>query len=241
MQHSSQHPLLLLVWGGLLLSLLTAPQAEAEELRGILRSARGETHYFLAEGGRRYRVQGEVPPEIRFVRNARIVVDALRGSNTIMLKRLVTPQLEELDLDVQPRAEGANWEAISEGTRYTLSGRTRVLGSLGVQGALTVRGYRLPDEGRIVIEAVRAKTTGLSATRVAVYIPMPPPLRIAVPRGLIRKGREVWLTSADKSFATFTTRRGQERLLKVSRIALSPRRSQGPAKAGITATLTGAK
>jgi len=228
MRHST--PLLL---GALLLGVLLAPQAHGEELEADFRRAPSGS-YELRIAGRTYRVQGEVPVELRLIHAGRVRVDALRGASTVMVRRVVAPQLETIQLEVLPHAKGEAWSARLEGRTYTLSGRTSLLERLGVEGAVTIQGYRLPHERKVVVRTVRARTTGLSLTQVARFIPLPPPIRFTLPRGLIRKGKEVWVTHADNQYVAFRTRKGKERLIKRSKVSTSPR----GAKSGIISGLT---
>lgn len=198
--------------GALLVGVLLPLEAQAEVLDGDLRPL-GSGKYELRFQGRSYSVEGRVPLDLRIVGEGRVRVDVLRGATTLMVRRMVLPRLEPLDLDVLPRSEGEPWRAQVGDRTYTLAGRTTLLQRLGSQGGsqgrVTVQGYRQPHDQRIVVRTVRAETTGVSLTRVARYIPVPPPIRFTVPRGLIRKGREIWLTHADDSFVTFRTRSGR--------------------------------
>lgn len=219
--------------GALLIGVLLPLEAQAEVLDGDLRR-RGSGKYELRFQGRSYSVEGQVPLDLRIVGEGRVRVDVLRGATTLMVRRMVLPRLEPLDLDVLPRSEGESWRARVGDRTYTLAGRTSLLQRLGSQGRVTVQGYRQPHDQRIVVRTVRAETTGVSLTRVARYIPVPPPIRFTVPRGLIRKGREIWLTHADDSFVTFRTRSGKERLLKRDKISVAPRAQRAGIVSGLS-------
>jgi hypothetical protein len=219
--------------GVLFLGVLLAPQADAELLEGDFRRT-GPGKYELQVQGRSYRVEGRVPLDLRIVGEGRVRVDALRGASNVMVRRLVAPQLEEIELDLSPHAKGEPWSARLGGRTYSLAGRTNLLERLGLEGQVTVQGYRLPHERKVVIRTVRAETTGLSLTKVARYIPLPPPIRFTVPRGLIRKGREIWLTDADEAYVTFRTRKDKERLIKRDKITLAPRGSKSGIIGGLS-------
>lgn len=223
-------PLLL---GALVLGALLTPRAHGEELEADFRRAPSGS-YELRIAGRTYRVEGEVPAGLRLIHEGRVRVDALRGASTVMVRRLVAPRLETIQLDVLPRAKGEAWAARLDARIYGLSGRTSLLERLGVAGAVTVQGYRLPHERKVVVRSVRARTTGLSLTQVARYIPLPPPIRFTLPRGVIRKGKEIWVTHADNQYVAFKTRKGKERLIKRSKVSTAPR----GAKSGIIRGLT---
>tara|TARA_R110002072_G_scaffold8997_5_gene44364 strand:- start:19 stop:708 length:690 start_codon:yes stop_codon:yes gene_type:complete len=223
MRHAT--PLLL---GALLLGAFLAPQAQGEELEGDFRRSSSGS-YELRIAGKTYRVEGQVPVDLRIVNEGRVRVDVLRGATTVMVRRLVAPQLETLQLEVLPHAKGEAWSARLGGRTYSLAGRTHLMERLGIQGPVTVRGYRLPHTRQVVVRSVRAETSGLSLTRVARYIPVPPPIRFTLPRGVIRKGQEIWVTQADSSFVTFQTRKGKERLIKRDKVSIAPR----GAKSGI--------
>lgn len=205
----------------LLLGALLAAPTQAEVLEGDL-ARTGPATYELRVGSRSYSLEGQIPAEVRVVGEGRVRLDALRGATTLLVRELVEPRLETFELEVSAAADGA-WSGRLGERSYSLAGRTHLLERLGVQGRVSVQGYRQDHDARIVIQAVRGETTGISLTRVARYIPVPPPIRFTVPRGLIRKGREVWIRQADEAFVTVLTPKGQERLIKRGKVSLTPR------------------